>query len=224
MSRRFKVSLAAVSLLALGACAQSPEQLAVARKDYLQIKPVEVTAELKLDTSAEAVPLGAMERQAVRMFAAAYNDEGHGPVIISRPEGNGAGAARSATEARAVLLSEGLEPGNIVEGPYDASGARLAPLVLSYRTWEAVVPDCPDLSQVQMGNADTNGAPRNFGCAVATNLAAMLADPSDLIGEQPMDPSDATRRTVVFSKYRAGTPTGAQQSNDASGAISGAIN
>lgn len=218
MSFRTCIVLGA-SLAALAACGHSPQEIAYASRDHLQIRANEVTAELKIDSVVSGDKLSPMEREAVKYFAAAYLEEGHGSVIISRP-GNEGGAIRAASDARAVLLAEGIESGMISEGPYDASGARAAPLVISYRTYEAVVPNCPDLSRVDFAWTGTNTALPSFGCAVVTNLAAMIADPSDLVGEQRMDPADLNRRGVVLTKYRNGQSTGTERSSDAKGTVS----
>jgi pilus assembly protein CpaD len=218
MSFRSCIVLGA-SLAALSACSHSPQQIAYANREHLQIQAHEVTAELKIDTVVSGEKLSPMEREAVKYFAAAYLEEGHGSVIISRPGSDG-GAIRAASDARAVLLAEGIDSGMISEGPYDASGARAAPLVISYRTYEAVVPNCPDLSRIDFAWTGTNTALPSFGCAVVTNLAAMIADPSDLVGEQRMDPADLNRRGVVLTKYRNGQPTGTERSADGKGTIS----
>ena len=63
----------------------------------------------------------------------------------------------------------------------------------------------------------------NFGCAVTANVAAQIADPSDLLGPRPTDPSDAGRRAVVLDKYRKGQRTGAATDNRADGAVSNAV-
>src|SRR5262249_3228138 len=125
--------------------------------------------------------------------------------------------------ARAVMLAEGIDSTAITEGPYDASGARSAPLVISYRTYEAVVPNCPDISHYDFAWTGTNGHLPSFGCAVATNLAAMIANPGDLVATRQMDPADLGRRTVVLSKYRNGEPTATTRTDDSSGAISKAV-
>jgi pilus assembly protein CpaD len=225
MSSRFYVVLAGVSLLALGACAQSKDTIYRANRMHTQIEAQEVTAELKIDTVVSGERLGDAERQAVKYFAAAFEHEGHGSVIISRPSNgpNDIAAMRAASDARAVLLAEGVNPARIAEGPYDGSGSRAAPLVLSYRTYEAVVPNCPDISHWDFAWTGTNSAQPSFGCAVAVNLAAMIADPSDLVGVQKLDPSDANRRSVVLTKYRNGEKTSAERNGDASGAISQAV-
>ncbi len=225
MSPRFHIVLAGVSLAVLGACGHSPETISYVNGSHRQIQAHEVTAELKLDAVVSGEKLGETERDAVKYFAAAYEEEGHGAIIISRPSNgsNDSSAMRAASDARAVLLAEGIDAGRITEGPYDASGARYAPLVITYRTYEAVVPDCPDLSQIDFTKTASNSVLPSFGCATAVNLAAMIADPSDLVGEQRMDPSDITRRGVVLSKYRNGDATNSTRAKEASGAISEAV-
>lgn len=225
MSVRFHIVLAGVSALALSACVQSAEQVARSQRLHTQIQAQEVTAELKIETVVAGEKLGSTEREAVKYFAAAYQDEGHGAVIISRPS-NGpddAAALRAAADVRAIMLAEGVESQYITEGPYDASGARGAPLVVSYRTYEAVVPNCPDVSAWNIAFTGTNAALPSFGCATAVNLAAMIANPADLIGEQRMDPIDTMRRSVIITKYRNGEKTSAERNADASGSVSSAV-
>lgn len=75
---------------------------------------------------------------------------------------------------------------------------------------KAVVPDCPNWkakSDVNLGNALST----NYGCAVNSNMAAMIANPEDLIKG-----ADSTGNTVIMSStkaidaYREKQPTGAQ--------------
>ena len=54
----------------------------------------------------------------------------------------------------------------------------------------------------------------NFGCAQQRNLAALIANPADLLGPRTMEPADPERRAVVFDKYRQGEATGAEKSQD----------
>ncbi len=77
----------------------------------------------------------------------------------------------------------------------------------------ASVPDCPNWkarSDVNLGNATST----NYGCATNGNLAAMIANPEDLIKG-----SAGTGNTVIMSStkaietYRKKEPTGAQELN-----------
>ena len=225
MAMNHKLALAAASLMVLGGCMQTDEQIRFSGGMHRQILAEETTAELKIGAIAPGEKLGVQEREAVRQFALAYQNEGHGAVIISRPS-NGPddiSAMRASTDARAVMLAEGVGQTHIAEGTYDGTGARSAPLIISYRTYNAVVPGCPDLSMLDLTDTGSNSPMPSLGCAVAVNLAAMIANPSDLVGDQPMDPADVGRRSIVLSKYRSGEKTSAERNGDASGAISSAV-
>ena len=226
MALHHKFALTAATLIVLSGCMQTDEQIGWSNRMHTQIVAQETTAELKIGDIVPGEKLGLQERQAVRAFALAYQDEGHGAVIISRPS-NGPddiAAMRASADARAIMLAEGIEQAWIAEGTYDGTGARSAPLIISYRTYNATVPGCPDLSSVDFADTSSNSALPSLGCAVAVNLAAMIADPSDLVGDQPMDPADLGRRSIVLSKYRLGEKTSSEKNDDASGAISSAVN
>lgn len=225
MSSRFHIVFAGASLVALSGCQHSPEEIALASRSHIQIVAEEATADLKIDTIVAGEKLNEAERDAVKYFAANYRTEGYGAVIISRPS-NGPddiSAMRAAADARAVMLAEGIDPTHIAEGTYDGTGARTAPLIISYRTYNAVVPNCPDISHWDFAWTGANLALPSFGCATSVNLAAQIANASDLVGPRRMDPADTVRRGVVFSKYRNGEKTSAERNGDADGAISTAV-
>ncbi len=225
MSKRFQIALAGLPLLAITGCMQTQEQIGWSNRMHTQIIAEETTAELKIGTVVSGEKLGAPERDAVKSFASSYQEEGHGALIISRPS-NGPDditSMRAAADARAVMLAEGIDTTMIAEGTYDGTGARQAPLIISYRTYNAVVPGCPDISAWDFTDTYSNSALPSFGCAVNANLAAMIANPSDLVGTQPMDAGDLGRRTIVLTKYRNGEKTGAERNTDSSGSISSAV-
>ena len=72
----------------------------------------------------------------------------------------------------------------------------------------AFVPGCPDWSN----NSDTNlgnGTNANYGCAVNSNMAAMVADPSHLVHGASSDGSTVVMSsTKAIDSYRATPPTG----------------
>lgn len=115
-----------------------------------------------------------------------------------------AGATRSAVEAVAsrygILLSDGAP---VTPGYVNAGTARV---VVSRSI--ASVPGCPDWSK-NTENALMNETSTNYGCAVNANLAAMVANPEDLVRG-----SSAAGQTAVMSSnkaidtYREQKPTG----------------
>jgi pilus assembly protein CpaD len=98
-------------------------------------------------------------------------------------------------------------------------GAPGAPILVGFTGFEAVVPQCGQVWNNLMATRD-NRVQSNFGCAVTANMAAQIANPSDIVTPQPMDPADATRRSVVMGKYRAGEITSTARDSNSSGAIS----
>ena len=47
----------------------------------------------------------------------------------------------------------------------------------------------------------------NLGCAYQRNMAAMVANPADLVQPRPESPSYTTRRSTVLGKYSRGEAT-----------------
>ena len=67
-----------------------------------------------------------------------------------------------------------------------------------------------DWSQNWADTAD-NQPPPSFGCATNHNLAAMVADPRDLVEPRQMGTSDAVRRSTVMGHYEKGEVTQADK-------------
>ncbi|MES2289537.1 MAG: CpaD family pilus assembly protein [Pseudomonadota bacterium] len=73
----------------------------------------------------------------------------------------------------------------------------------------ATVPNCPDWSRPSQPNFNGH-AMSNYGCATNSNLAAMVADPRDLVsGRSGATSVDATLSTKAIGQYRRSEPTGA---------------
>ncbi|MEQ8377494.1 CpaD family pilus assembly protein [Parvibaculum sp.] len=162
------------------------------------------------------------DRAAIEGFAAAYRQRGHGPLTISTPSGSpNAGAATVAlSDVRDILSENGIGTGSLAYTPYRASGADAnAPVILSFKRYVAKATACGDWSQ-DYALDPANGLMPNHGCATQNNLAAMVADPADLIGPRDMTPADADRRNTVLEKYREGEATATVRSDQDSGAVS----
>ena len=85
----------------------------------------------------------------------------------------------------------------------------------------ATVPGCPDWSAKSDMNY-TNGTSPNFGCASNSNLAAMVADPQDLLeGKKGSSETVIVTSNKAISTYRDTAPTGAGGLMDASAGGSG---
>ncbi|HXH16673.1 MAG TPA: CpaD family pilus assembly protein [Sphingomonas sp.] len=73
----------------------------------------------------------------------------------------------------------------------------------------ADVPHCPDWSRDSTNDFTANTS-SNYGCATNRNLAAMVANPADLVrGAQDTDTNDAALSYKAIDTYRKRVPTGA---------------
>lgn len=99
-----------------------------------------------------------------------------------------------------LLLSQGTP---ISQGVVAPGSVR----VIVSRT-SASVPGCPNWSEKSQPNFG-NHTMSNFGCAVGGNMAAMIADPQDLVwGRDPGSVGDAATASRAIRSYRNATPTG----------------
>jgi pilus assembly protein CpaD len=124
-------------------------------------------------------------------------------ISVDTPEGDrGAHRAVAGVAARYGLLVEESAP--VTEGTIPSGAVRV---IVSRMT--ASVPNCPDFSVPS--NPQFDGAQgSNFGCAVNSNLAAMTADPHDLlVGREGSQTVDASTSTKAIKGYRAAALTGA---------------
>ncbi|MFZ5672006.1 MAG: CpaD family pilus assembly lipoprotein [Pseudomonadota bacterium] len=64
----------------------------------------------------------------------------------------------------------------------------------------------------------------NFGCFQQNNIAAMVANPQDLVRPRAQTPSDPMRRSKVIDQYRNGETTSAAQEDQQKVKISDVAN
>ncbi len=83
----------------------------------------------------------------------------------------------------------------------------------------ATVPGCPDWSDAE-NNAD-EGQSSNFGCATRSNLAAMIANPADLVHGRVATTTDTVATVRALKAYRELVPTGTKELEKTKAAGSG---
>lgn len=108
-----------------------------------------------------------------------------------------------------ALRKARIDPRSVALEPYLGNGDPAAPVRLSYLQVVAVPPDCPDWSE-NVGRDPQNMPWPNMGCATQRNLAAMVANPEDLVRPRGETPRPGERRDVVWGKYSNGEMTGSK--------------
>lgn len=114
--------------------------------------------------------------------------------------------SRARAEIAAIVTNYGMRLSDrapITSAPMAAGMVRV---VLSRST--ASVPGCPDFTR--SGSSEFEGSSTsNFGCASNANLAAMVANPLDLVrGQADTDTTDPITSGRAINNYRKATPTG----------------
>jgi pilus assembly protein CpaD len=213
----------AVALLA-GACTPQLADREVTgsiSSDYRVNHPIRMTeGERSIDIFIGSGRGGLMpeQRAQVGAFAGAWRRESSGVLFIEVPAGtpNELAARSTAKEIRSLLSAYGV-PGSTIQMRAARIGgisADLPPIRLSYALVQARVDQCglwpDDLGPTAARTTFENRPYYNFGCASQQNLAAMVANPEDLVQPRPETPPMAARRQVVLDKYRQGLETATQ--------------
>jgi len=212
--------------LALTACASGPTTAAgpasptVLDSWAARVQVVAQPDEIRL--APHPTGMSGNQARALADFHARWVQAEGGVITVAAPVGTeGPGAYRVSADARDFLVSQGAAPTQVQLIGYDPAGAPDAPIVVGFKRYVAVTPRCGDWPSVT--RTASNQPISNLGCAVAANMAAQVANPGDLVGARPMDPADAGRRTAVLGKYRAGEVTSTAKDEQASGAVSTAV-
>lgn len=187
--------------VALAACATPPGVDTSARGLAAVNQPVVSRSDFAFDLAAPDGSLSASEAARLDAWFASlglgYGDSVH-------VEGAYADAARADVARIAgqygMLISAGAP---ITAGAVPQGAVR----VIVSRT-RASVPGCPNWSRPALPNYE-NETMSNFGCGVNSNIAAMVADPQDLVyGREGDGVGDAAATSKAIRTYRSAKPTG----------------
>lgn len=173
--------------------------------DLNEISVAATTQMLEVELDPAYPTLKREDVRAIERFVSAYIDRGHGNLVMAVPEN--APDRQLAVEAVKVARQIAWEHGvsyEVMEGRvFDAAG-RPAPLVLAFEAFETTGPNCKSLAQYDLSDLSSNNEPGYFGCAVRNNIAAMLADPGDYLGQREIGEAENTRTARIIDAYKAG--------------------
>jgi pilus assembly protein CpaD len=156
-----------------------------------------------------------LETQAqLRQFVRDYRNKGAGALSVS----TGQGQENIALEFAGHVAEMGVPRDRILLGTNAALESN-SEVEIGFISYTAETKPCGDWSQ-NVATTRQNSPLPNLGCATQNNLAAMVADPRDLMGPQPMDPGDTQRRITVLERYRAGEATPTVRVEGQEGAVS----
>lgn len=222
---RAPIALLAATLaaLALGGCKHGEDPTQVA--GWALINPSErhpILVSQQPESHMVRVARGSQglspnQRAELLSFArsARASDAGNSRLIITAPSGgsNEVASMNAVQEIRELLSDTGFPEDSIVVEAYHDDRSSQPPIRISYLRYIAEGPQC--------GNWPTNLAyePQNLpqpnlGCATQRNLAAMVANPADLLGPRTDGERSGERRNAAWQKYIKGDVTTAKKTED----------
>lgn len=199
LKRTILLASALAPALLLGACGgtlnrglESVHQPVVTKTDYA----------FDVNTNGNRLAPGEEQRLAGWMASLRLGYGDH--VAIDDPHRYGSGVHDS-------VAAEIAHYGLLLSDDAPVTGAPVAPgtvrIVIS--RMKASVPGCPDYTRQNKPEFNSNSS-SNLGCAVNSNLAAMVANPADLVRGQPgADSNDNLSSSKAIDSYRRAPPTGA---------------
>jgi pilus assembly protein CpaD len=111
-------------------------------------------------------------------------------------------------EVHAILAASGIPAQSVAVRGYRPAPAALASIKISYAKLTAEAGPCGrwprDIGISVDSDHNQNRQYWNFGCSTQRNLAAMVANPADLVQPRGEGAAYAERRSVVMEKYRKG--------------------
>lgn len=195
----------------LGACASKAPLInghgAASQADAHVIDVTEGSERLVLNVSSIAPD--ASQSAEIDGFGRLYRSIGHGPLMVTTPTSS-AIAKGFAAQVRAQLVEGGVNYAALASLPYE--GGEADPVVISFTRYTAIPPECRGISSYDLAARPNNNAYEGFGCSDRANLAAMIADPADLLAPREGGPRDSARREVILDKFRRGEPSHAIRS------------
>jgi pilus assembly protein CpaD len=210
-------SASALVVLAAAAvsCASPKDSLTTGgiADDYRERHPIVITqAEHSVDIPVfpgdRRLTVGT--RDTIRGFAQDYRTHATGTIEVLSPQGaaNADAVPTLRKQIRHELVAGGISSPRIVDSFYPAGGAGdAAPIRLRFLATTAVTNSCGEWPKDLNDNAFDNQNWYNFGCAGQNNLAAQIANPTDLVAPRAPSPIDADQRANVIKTYRTSGST-----------------
>jgi pilus assembly protein CpaD len=213
--------LATVMTLALAGCKHMEEATQLAGwtlVDPSQRHPIIVSEQpTHLSVRVSRGSSGLTKRQRVNIvdFLGHFRSAANSRLTIAVPSGsrNEVAAMAVVGEIRALAADIGFGEASMVIQPYHDEGRSQPPVRLTFSRYVAEGPDCGRWP-TNLGTTHRNLTYPNFGCAMQHNLAAMVANPGDLLGPRTMTAGPAERRDAQWDLFVAGKPTGARKSKE----------
>lgn len=198
-----RASLAAFVVLSVAAC-QSPPAGPPEYGERYSVTPVLTNYVLATEFEPGTGKMLYEHQGRLQRFVKQYNRRGRSHFVIATTRDSaGDDAQRHMVEFQKRLEREGIDPRRIDVRPGAAPLGNDHSVVLSFRGYEAGVPDCGDWTGASGFNPG-NLPHTNFGCSYQRNIGLMLSDPGELLQAQDADQMDSNRSSLFVNGFRQG--------------------
>ena len=213
----------------LGGCYTARDPVASLPSDYRHRHPIAIKEgkrSLEVFVGTGRGGLTATQRAEVLAFAHTWRQEATGGVTIDRPVGTPSDRAAldSLKQVLSILVGAGVPNHGIGIRPYQPPPGQLATIRLNYPQIVAQAGPCgiwpDDLGPTYNPLHFENKPFWNLGCANQRNLAAMVANPADLVQPRAETPVYTAKRTFGTEKWRKGESPATTYPDSNKGAIS----
>ena len=187
-----KVTILIAASLGLAGCGTLPTNTSM----YSVHQPVVERTNYAIDLASDGDGIGSADQKRLNEWFDVLDLRYGDRIAIDSGDGFGnedaARDVRAAAAERGIMVTQGapVTPGIIAPGNIRVVVTRS----------QASVPSCPDhRTQGQNFNAGNNS---NYGCAINSNLAAMVADPEDLVRGRDNKRLDSNSGNAAVNAYK----------------------
>lgn len=162
-------------------------------------------------------------------FLLEFRRFGRGTLAVDLPQGVAPGLVSSIDRTAAAIRAVGAQNGIparafVVSGYAVANQALASPVRLSFQRMEAKMAGQCGLWPQDLGTSDPAFSLRNdpywnLGCATRSNIAAQIADPTDLVQSRSEGRIDTVRRSKVINELREGKDPSTQWRQDGAASV-----
>lgn len=213
--------IAAAAAAVLAGCTETNRHSVIVGSvpdDYRTNHPIVIgERERVLDLPVGASSYGMTKFQRTRLdgFLVDYNPREAGYVAVLVPAGsaNEAAALRTSGQITGYMNGQGVARDRIMVQSYQSPVAEASPPIrISYSAMKAYTDKCGRWPADALETTD-NKHYADFGCSSQNNLAAQIANPTDLLGPRRPGTIDAENRDVAIGDYKAHNVSGDFVSN-----------
>ncbi len=207
---KLKIALLSAMSMTAAACSSGPFNGPEHAASVAETHPIAVDSQvvtLTIKTDATTTDISNVDKARLRAFASAYMNNGHGPVTVTGPSGagNDLDGHEASADIRKALNDAGV-PWSAIHGATYRTGNAENDIILSFTRYVATPSPCGVWAGVRSRQYRNLRTP-NAGCATMNNLAAMVADPRDLVAPTDVAPRDGEFAVRAVELYRAGEST-----------------